>query len=907
MNGFLTRVAHHKITVASYLRFTENPTNSQIDQYLNIIRKTARIVFMCAENTNFRKIMIRAHYNGMTTGDYVFIDPNFLSNDEQYRYRAWYKNDSDDVISREAFRHVIHLTAARWFDDASKERHLELMRMIPQRMTEPPWNDSTALDEGLSPSTSAPTLHDSMYLVVLWWEHCYNKGLNHRDGAGLFKFTHNLTYNGTSGKIHFDGNGDKQPVFWVEDLKNKSDETRIFAIVETGSEVRKHQLYKSTLWLTKDGEAPPSTPPCGFSNEFCPPIIKDHTTEIIISLSVVVVFLIAIIISGFYIRKRKYDLQIIKMTWKIDINDISRKGNKRGIGSQLSKSTFSMIDCEASSNGTSNLNFTKTAEYKGQTVAIKSSPLSTVQLNMTDLVELRAMRDFLHSNVNPFIGACIDPPNICCLFLYGTKGSLQDVLENDDIRLEWAFKVGILKDIAMGMKYLHSSVLKSHGRLKSSNCIIDNRWTVKVTDYGVSAFYEHEQLENIKKMEKFKDLLWTSPEILRSGDIAPRNGTRAGDVYSYGIIMHETFYRNGPFPISGKTAKDIIKGIHSGQSYKPEIIKTEAIKPQMLKLMKMCWDDDWRLRPDFTSILSFIKENNTEASVSIIDSMITMLEKYANNLEDLVEERTVALNEEKDKTDRLLYRMLPRLVADKLKRGEFVVPEEFEAVTVFFSDIVGFTTIAAKITPLDVVDFLNEIYTLFDDIISTYDVYKVETIGDAYMVVSGLPERNGNAHSSEIANMSLAILEQLKQFTLKAIPEQKVTVRIGLHTGPVCAGVVGQTMPRYCLFGDTVNTASRMESNGEGGKIHITENTKTALHNLGGYEMLDRGNIKIKGKGEMFTYWLLDKTKVLPPIFSPSNSEKKQMCSFTRQQMSLRCGVDVTDGFPGEEWTEVYY
>ncbi|XP_062567629.1 atrial natriuretic peptide receptor 1-like, partial [Saccostrea cucullata] len=294
-------------------------------------------------------------------------------------------------------------------------------------------------------------------------------------------------------------------------------------------------------------------------------------------------------------------------------------------------------------------------------------------------------------------------------------------------------------------------------------------------------------------------------------------------------------------------------------------------------------------------------------SVNIIDSMITMLEKYANNLEDLVEERTVALNEEKDKTDRLLYRMLPRLVADKLKRGEFVVPEEFEAVTVFFSDIVGFTTIASKITPLDVVDFLNEIYTLFDDIISTYDVYKVETIGDAYMVVSGLPERNGNAHSGEIANMSLAILGQLKQFKLKAIPEQKVMVRIGLHTGPVCAGVVGQTMPRYCLFGDTVNTASRMESNGEGGKIHITENTKTALQNLGGYDMVDRGNIKIKGKGEMFTYWLLDKTKILPPIFSPSNSERREVCSFTRRQMSLRCGVDITDGYPSEEWTGVYY
>ncbi|XP_062598813.1 atrial natriuretic peptide receptor 2-like, partial [Saccostrea cucullata] len=527
----------------------------------------------------------------------------------------------------------------------------------------------------------------------------------------------------------------------------------------------------------------------------------------------------------------------------------------------LSRSTFSLRDRDCSSEGTGVLNYTQTAEYNGQTVALKSSQLSGVQLNMTDLVELKAMREFLHANVNPFIGACIDPPNICCLFQYGTKGSLQDVLENDDIKLEWTFKVTILKDIALGMKYLHSSVLKSHGRLKSSNCIIDNRWTVKVTDYGVSAFFRQEGVTNIKTMEDFKDLLWTSPEILRSDNNFPRNGTSASDVYSYGIIMHETFYRNGPFPVAGKTPRDIIKAIHGGNSCKPETYQSEVIKPEMLDLMELCWADDWRKRPDFAGIIKLIKENNAEASVSIIDSMINMLETYANNLEDLVEERTVSLNEEKEKTDRLLYRMLPKSVADRLKRGEFVVPEAYEAVTVFFSDIVGFTTIAAQITPLDVVDFLNEIYTLFDDIISKYDVYKVETIGDSYMVVSGLPERNGNAHSGEIANMSLAILGQLKQFKLKAIPEQKVMVRIGLHTGPVCAGVVGLIMPRYCLFGDTVNTASRMESNGEGGKIHITAMTRNALLNLGGHEITDRGNVFIKGKGHMDTYWLVNKTE----------------------------------------------
>lgn len=189
---------------------------------------------------------------------------------------------------------------------------------------------------------------------------------------------------------------------------------------------------------------------------------------------------------------------------------------------------------------------------------------------------------------------------------------------------------------------------------------------------------------------------------------------------------------------------------------------------------------------------------------------------------------------------------------------------------------------SAESTPLQVVNFLNDLYTVFDRIIKGYDVYKVETIGDAYMVVSnslntrysdigskhiyslqvsGLPIKNGVRHVGEIASMSLELLTAVRQHKISHRPNETLKLRIGMHTGPVVAGVVGLTMPRYCLFGDTVNTASRMESNGEALKIHISKKCKEALDRLGGYITERRGLISLKGKGEVETYWLVGATE----------------------------------------------
>ncbi|XP_072276838.1 atrial natriuretic peptide receptor 2-like, partial [Pyxicephalus adspersus] len=197
----------------------------------------------------------------------------------------------------------------------------------------------------------------------------------------------------------------------------------------------------------------------------------------------------------------------------------------------------------------------------------------------------------------------------------------------------------------------------------------------------------------------------------------------------------------------------------------------------------------------------------------------------------------------------------------RIFKKNFTITKTIRKEVQLVSDIVGFTTLSGSSTPHQVVNLLNKLYTQFDNIIDNYDVYKVETIGDAYMVVSGVPKENGMKHVSEIASMALDLVTVCHSFKIPHMPDTKLKIRAGIHSGPVVAGVVGAKMPRYCLFGDTVNTASRMESTSEALKIQCTSSAADQLKQIGGYILVCRGTLEIKGKGAMTTWWLEGKEK----------------------------------------------
>ncbi|CAL4140715.1 unnamed protein product, partial [Meganyctiphanes norvegica] len=332
----------------------------------------------------------------------------------------------------------------------------------------------------------------------------------------------------------------------------------------------------------------------------------------------------------------------------------------------------------------------------------------------------------------------------------------------------------------------------------------------------------------------------------------------------YGVIYHlqSTSLTAYPFCLISclTSITEIVENVKNGGSpvFRPNL-EDEMDQDEVINMMKRCWDENPMERPDFHQLKSIIRRlNKDNESGNILDNLLSRMEQYANNLETLVAERTADYLEEKRKCEELLYQLLPKSVASQLILGETVNAESFDCVTIYFSDIVGFTSLAAASTPLQVVALLNDLYTLFDEIIEVFDVYKVETIGDAYMVVSGLPQRNQHRHAREIARMSLALLENVKKFRIRHMPDELLKLRIGMHSGPCVAGVVGLKMPRYCLFGDTVNTASRMESNGLAMKIHLSPDTRELLVTHFPYFRLEaRDQMEIKGKGKMNTYWLL--------------------------------------------------
>jgi len=261
------------------------------------------------------------------------------------------------------------------------------------------------------------------------------------------------------------------------------------------------------------------------------------------------------------------------------------------------------------------------------------------------------------------------------------------------------------------------------------------------------------------------------------------------------------------------------------------------------------------LRLTDTSLTHLISNNFfliTSTAIGMVTSY--MLELFARK--DFVQQ--LQLEEERDRSEKLLLNILPASIAQRLKHKHETIADGFAEATVLFADIAGFTRLAASRSPREVVELLNDIFSEFDHLAEKHGVEKIKTIGDAYMAVAGLPLHFPD-HTTAIVELALDMQEAASRRS--AGRDGPISLRIGISTGPVVAGVIGMKKFIYDVWGDTVNTASRMESSGIEGGIQVTEEAYKRLKHL--YVLEERGTLNIKGKGDMRTYLVLGRTNAL--------------------------------------------
>ncbi|KAJ7376461.1 hypothetical protein OS493_034449 [Desmophyllum pertusum] len=830
-------------------------TDEQFKSMLRSAREVAHVFILVGYGSSIRQIMLNLHDLEMITSQYAYFTFEIIPENCK-------GSDGRDEEACKAFEGVMDI--ANYIPATEEYRKFE--EKVRQKMPE-----FAGLGYHMQPNDEvdlyAGFLHDAVVLYALAVHDHLREGGNFTDGKALIKHMTNKSFEGVSGPVFIDENGDRALSLQMKNFHNGKMDRVANYFRHTG------QLeFMNTVIVWPGGTviAPKGRPECGFNQELCSPPVIWKIALYSLSAFIGVIFCMAVLLL--YYRRNAFEASLQSQQWKVSSADV--KFSKKALDGRSIVSMFSGSYGEVSS--TSRIYdeddfrgqvFTNVAIYKSTVVAVKKLRKTHVNLSRSILMELKEVYDLQHPNINRFIGACVDSPNIWILTQYCNKGSLQDVLNNEKMKLDWMFKMSFASDVARGMSFLHKSSIGCHGDLESSKCVIDSRWVCKITDVGLEKFKGGQKADSDIGLDaEYHDLLWLAPEHLDGEKSSSKS--QMGDVYSYGIILQEILLRGLPYCMNDyMEAKTIVNRVRKRENppFRP-LIPTSFGDGLYVKLINSCWDDEPFSRPRFSNILQTIKIINNGKDINIMDNMISLMEKYTDHLEEVVRERTEQLEEEKQKTDALLYRMLPKIVAEQLKRGEPVKAESFDQVTIFFSDIVGFTSLAAESKPLQIVNLLNDLYTCFDNIIDCHDVYKVETIGDSYMVVSGLPNRNGISHAGEIANMSLDLLSDMCCFKIKHLPEKQLQLRIGIHSGSCVTGVVGLKMPRYCLFGDTVNTASRMESSGLALRIHLSSSCKSLLDDIGGYHTEERGWTSMKGKGTMLTYFLNGREGFMKPL-----------------------------------------
>ena len=458
--------------------------------------------------------------------------------------------------------------------------------------------------------------------------------------------------------------------------------------------------------------------------------------------------------------------------------------------------------------------------------------------------EMRILSKLRHKNITTIMGAVMEGEKPKLVMEYMELGSLYDVLHNKTVSLDGDLLLPILQEIAHGVRYLHTADPPIiHSDLKSKNILINSKYSAKVSDFGLS----------LKGRKGPKGTaLWMAPEVL-----CGENNTTASDVYAFGIILYEVFSRKMPY--QGEPLAAVIKGVKDPHVQKRPPVP-HGCPEKMGNLMKECVQHDPKARPTFEEIdllLQRMSAENVEPGEMNL-SVLARKERKAN------------------RANNLLYDVFPPHIAEALRDGRKVEAESHDEVSIFFSDIVGFTTISESLTARKTCDMVDRLYHQFDALTFKHEIFKIDVVGDAYMATTNLVKDQSSDHVLRLAQFSLDAIKVANQTPIDPDDPTKgfVQIRVGFNTGPVISDVVGSRLPKYSVFGDAVNVgkctfgifggrshpplpASRMESSSAAGRVQCSEGSAMILlKQAPDFPLECRGRIKVKGKGSMRTFWV---------------------------------------------------
>ncbi|OWA52171.1 Atrial natriuretic peptide receptor 2 [Hypsibius exemplaris] len=871
---------------------TEKFGLKRADAMLQDASTQARVIVLLIGPKKAKQMMVQAQRRGMCNGDYAFFTLDALRTDI-VQADNWLQNINDDDELVPACYALFVLTLRFSKNDPKFKAFAQDVR-----------DHATAI--GAQPPTDvnyySSTFYDAVYVYATVVNESLAEGrpVNRENVDYLSAKFNNRIFKGSIGNLYFDNNSDRAEDYQLRQLV-PSDQDPLGAnkfqlVAEYFGSRDLYEPVRTIMWLNADKTPPVNRPLCDFdgNGQACAAAAR---TALGGSLGGVFLFLIlaSLIAFGLY-RHRQWRIELNNLDWLAAWSEIyihQRSSSNRssllnnsyqaaapegaeqtptqanGTGTvQRGKSVHSMKNSVATTKESMLKTNTTVASFRNTTTLLRPCEGAHIELTSQVRAEVRLVKSMATcESLLKFLAACIEPEHVTVLGEYCSRGTLQDVLQNDSIALDWVFRYSFINDLVSALMFVQGSLLQCHGRLTSRCCFVDKRFVLKVGDYGLPSFYDR-----ATTVPEPGDLLWTAPELLRAMAVVgqrPRVSAE-GDVFAFAIILQEIILRESPYFLNNFSAEEIVTKVKRGERpiFRP-IVQDAFVQDEIMFLMKSSWAEDPVERPKFAQIRASLRnsKSNGRQKENIIDTLIERMEQYAASLEVSVDEKTQALVEEKKKTEQLLYSILPKPCnwAEQLKRGEPVLPESYDSVTIYFGDIVEFTTLSAASSPTEIVTLMNDLYSQFDQIITTFDAFKVETVGDCYVIVSGLPHRNGQKHAGVIARLALTLRSSISTFKVHHMPEKVLQLRVGLNSGPCVAGVVGFATPRYCLFGDTVNTASRMESTGEPMKIQISQSTEAILRYLGNFEMEIRGVVQIKGKGEMNTFWLIGERQINGP------------------------------------------